>query len=181
MLMMIPPSYLLPYTRITEQSDTEITLRLICPCGSESFEFLFHEGGDKNERGEETTGPFQIQYRNHFFFVIKVKCINCGHILHLFDSHLNGYDALIAGWPSEDPGFRPAMKSWICRKCKSKNYIITLWIEGCDKEEILEIITNPDKNTKIDESRWQDAFEWINIYATCIKCKTQAIVEFECA
>ncbi len=113
------PTHLASFVEPAETSETSsnLTLRLKCPCGGNTFEILYQKGGDKNEKGEPTPGPVEAEYRGEFFFVIRARCANCREERLVFDARVHGYDALIGGWPGNQDMERPPLRVWSCRRC----------------------------------------------------------------
>ena len=154
------PTHLKSIFRVNENNtDTSILSgSIICNCGCEYFSILHNE----NRQYDET-----LDYSEQDGLKVVAICNHC-HKKHLiFDEATQGYNGLVCNNFKTAPDNR--LIDFICYKCKSTIFSISLAIEIEDKKQFIEECVNeyPDKFSPDD---YVDAFDWMTINVCCQKC-----------
>lgn len=104
---------------------------------------------------------------------LAAKCLKCGRLIKIFDSHFDGYDANC----EDDNTLRIINKNKVkdklfnCSRCKDNNFSIFIKYEYPDEDELKELGFKDISN----------AFTWITISLTCNNCgkKYKRFIDFE--
>lgn len=126
-------------------SECEVTGIIKCHCGSECFEI-----SESNERQ-----------------MLKIVCNKCKNEFVLFDSGKHGWNGFVCRNDFLDREI--PLEKVCCSKCGESNFRITLHISSQGKEDFAEeCLANGDSFSQED---WVNAFDWITISLSCIKCR----------
>ena len=157
------PTHLKTIFRVNENETNASNLSgsIVCDCGCEYFTILHNENRQYDP---------SMRYSEQDGLKVVAICNNCRKKHLIFDEATQGYNGLICG------DFKTALDSclsdYICHKCGSTIFSISLDIEIEDKEQFIEECVNeyPDKFSPDD---YIDAFDWITISVCCKKCSKE--------
>jgi len=176
------PAHLAGISRLDEDRTTEqmFVADIVCTCGNPNLN-LMHSGGTREENGEPI--PQTAEVEGSFFMIIGAECPACQKSHLIFDKDYHGWDGFAC---AHETGYRanprPDLVSWPCVKCNSPSHRITVLI-SMDREMILDDgpVTSPDGSSILDDSNWQEGFDWITVEITCSKCgrKTEEWLSYE--
>ncbi len=169
--MLNPPKHLADISKINidRTTDTSFIADIVCICGNLEF-CLMHSGGILEQNGG--IYPVTAEIDGIFFMILSVKCSNCGKSHLIFDRDYHGWDGFVCAHENkyrQNP--RPELVLWSCVKCNSSYHKLTVCV-SMEKEMILEdgIVTDKDGSVILDDSNWQEGFDWIVMEITCTKC-----------
>ena len=104
---------------------------------------------------------------------LSAKCLKCGRLIKIFDSHIDGYDANCEdeNTPKIIDKNNVKGKPFNCSRCKGNNFSISIKYEYPDEEELKELGFKDISN----------AFTWITVSLTCNNCgkKYKRFIDFE--
>ena len=124
--------------------ELEVTGKIKCPCGSETVEIW-----ESNDRQ-----------------IVKIVCEKCKKEFVLFDSGKHGWNGFVCGDDFLDREM--PFEKYSCSKCAENIFSIVVRISSQGKEDFKEeCLSNNDAFTLGD---WVNAFDWITISLSCIKC-----------
>ncbi len=127
-----------------DNSEFEVTGKIKCLCGSESFKIL--ESNDKQ--------------------LIKIICTSCNEEFILFDIGKHGWDGFICNYNFLDRNL--PFEQCRCPKCNDNSFGVVVHISSQGKEDFEEeCLSNDDSFTPDD---WVNAFEGITVSLTCRGC-----------
>lgn len=127
-----------------ENSEFEVTGKIKCSCGSESFELF--ESNDKQ--------------------IVKVICKKCKKEFVLFDSGKHGWNGFVCGDDFLDREM--PFKQFFCSECGENTFSITIYISSQGKGDFAEECLSDDDSFTLED--WVNAFDWITISLSCEKC-----------
>ncbi len=130
-----------------------------CICDSKNFEVEYV--GLKDESGS----IIPVNIHGHYFFIIKIKCLECSRKYLIFDKDFNGWDGFVCHDEEEAKLPSPLGLIWQCSECKNNSNKIQITIGSQGKEYFLE-----ETNNGFPPDKWVEAFEWITIQLTCSNC-----------
>ena len=127
-----------------DNSEFEVTGKIKCPCGSESFKIL--ESNDRN--------------------LLKAVCTACNEQFLLFDAGKHGWDGYICDFDTLNRDL--PFEQYRCPKCSGDSFGVVVHISSQGKEDFEEeCLSNDDSFTPDD---WVNAFEGITVSLTCRGC-----------
>ena len=130
-----------------DQTENEVSGSIKCKCGSEHFEVY-----SSNDRQ-----------------LVKVKCLDCGEEIIIFDAGKHGWDGYVCKddfLDREEPFAR-----YSCEECGDHIFRVELKISSQGKQDFIdECVSNDDS---FSEEEWVDAFDWIIINLVCNSCNTK--------
>ena len=127
-----------------ENSEFEVAGKIKCSCDCESFEVLESNGKQ----------------------LVKAICKKCKKEFVLFDNGKHGWNGFVCGDDFLDREV-PFNQS-ICSECEEDAFNITINIHSQGKEDFEEECLSNDDSFTLED--WVNAFEWITISLSCIKC-----------
>ena len=127
-----------------ENSEFEVTGKIKCPCGSESFKIL--ESNDKE--------------------ITKAVCEKCNKEFLLFDSGKHGWNGFICGDDYLDREM--PFNQYFCSECEKDTFGINIKISSQGKEDFEEECLSDDDSFTLAD--WVNAFDWITISLLCEEC-----------
>lgn len=125
-------------------SEFEVTGIIKCHCGSENFEI-----SESNEKQ-----------------LLKIVCKNCKKEFILFDSGKHGWNGFICGDDFLDREM--PLEQVCCSKCGENTFGLIVHISSQGKKDFSEECLANDDSFSLKD--WVDAFEWITVSVSCIKC-----------
>jgi hypothetical protein len=107
---------------------------------------------------------------------LEAICSQCGKKIIIFDSRKHGYDGLNMNKENDYINDFETIKISKCRKCNSDFSKIIVKISNTGKGDLLS-----EGNDCINNSNWEDAFDWITIDLKCGCCgkRTKNYIEEE--
>ena len=128
----------------SNNNECEVTGTIKCHCGSDAFEIC-----ENNERQ-----------------LLKIVCKECKKEFVLFDSGKHGWNGFVCKDDFLDREI--PLEKVCCSKCGESSFKIALHISSQGKEDFAEeCLANDDSFSQED---WVNAFEWITVSLSCIKC-----------
>lgn len=170
--MKIPPTHIKDCITNINYMDGIVRGTICCTCGNQSM-ILNFPGTTHLYDGKEI--PCTAQIDDGFFFIVKVKCRDCGSEHLLFDKDFHGWDGCVCHDEKDAAMPRPPLTSWRCRKCDKEKHTIQIQFCYGDEVGIQEAIDDGTINNPAD------AFEWIYIDIKCENCglETEKWVDYE--
>ncbi len=135
---------------------------LYCTCGGEHFCVI-------RERYESALPLIPV--------MLQAKCKQCGKVILVFDESQNGYNAIVEA--AEGYHYRKeysVVYKSPCRKCGADSYKLEIKILNTGKKDLYM-----GSGDIINESNWDNAFEWVSINLECSSCgrKSKKYFEYE--
>lgn len=127
-----------------ENSEFEVTGKIKCSCGCESFEVS--ESNDKQ--------------------IVKAICKKCKKEFVLFDNGKHGWNGFVCRDDFLDREM--PFKQFVCSECEENAFEITIRIHSQGKEDFEEECLSNDDSFILED--WVNAFDWITVSLCCIKC-----------
>lgn len=144
--------------RYTENIEYQYIAKVKCSCGNEVFEILYL--GKVNDYG-----PCVAEYDGQYFFLIKVRCTDCGEEHLLFDDDFHGWNGWICHDDEKAVIKRPNLVEWKCSNCAHTKHKVVMIINSQGEEDFVQ-----EAGVGFDVSIWQDAFDWFTLDVKCEKC-----------
>jgi hypothetical protein len=173
--MMPAPTHLknivAPYEVETDEEALVADIR--CLCGGANFELLYP--GQTHEYAGEVI-PCTAEIDGNFFFVLKVRCVQCAKEHLLLDADFHGWNGFVCHDPEQAALPRPPLTVWKCLKCGGMTHSGVVHIQTEGKADFIL-----EAGEEFDEDLWPDAFGWFSLDVTCNHCgkHTPELVSYE--
>lgn len=151
----------------TDYIKTDITSGSVNCCETNAFNIYYNGEIEKNI----ILGTYLSENNDSISF--SAKCLKCGRLIKIFDSHIDGCDANC----EDDNTLRTINKNKVkdklfnCSRCNDSNFSISIKYEYPDEDELKELGFKDISN----------AFTWITVSLTCNNCgkKYKKFIDFE--
>ena len=100
---------------------------------------------------------------------IKVACCKCNKEYLVFDSHAHGWDGYICRYLPERP-LEIQADNFHCGNCNSIEFSFKIIISSQGQNNFIGELAEEIKNGKFTKEDWVNAFEWITMDLTCLRC-----------
>lgn len=151
----------------TDYIKNDITSGSVNCCETNAFNIYYNGEIEKNI----ILGTYLSE--NNDSISLNAKCLKCGRLIKIFDSHIDGYDANCEddNTPKIIDKNNVKDKLFNCSRCKGNNFSISIKYEYPDEDELKELGFKDISN----------AFTWITVSLTCNNCgkKYKKFIDFE--
>lgn len=158
------PTHLADWADLEETDGYIFRARLRCPCGDGRVR-LWHPGGIWYNPRMPLAHPTDITVDGRRFFLVRAECVGCERDRLVIDVDIHGCSGIVERNPDQAAAPRPPLRPWSCIRCGGEEHTAAVEYTLLGQEDFDDSV-----RTRFPEVRREDAFIWLGIDTTCVRC-----------